>query len=93
MKAKEILRSWMIGNAIVVTSQVYSVEYEFIGGTLNVNQPGIYGDRGAASDQNCPGSRTLHKMCINPLNGNILVFGGFGFATTDVVGRKLKSTI
>lgn len=57
----------------------YSVKFQFIGGSRQLDTLGVYGEKGVKSSKNYPGGRFDHAMCLNPLNGNILVFGGLGY--------------
>ena len=58
------------------SAQQYSAQFQFVGGTRSINHPGVYGEKGARSSQNFPGGRFMHSMCVNSINGKLLVWGG-----------------
>lgn len=56
----------------------YVIDIQYLSGERGPFQPGVDEAKGEYAIQNRPGGRENHSMCINPLNGNILVFGGYG---------------
>lgn len=60
----------------LVSSQQYSVQFQLVGGTRFVNHPGTYGEKGETYVPNKPAGRFSHSMCVNPINGKLLIWGG-----------------
>ena len=59
--------------------------WTWISGDNTVNQHGIYGDKGVAAGTNKPGSRHYSISWVDG-NGNLWLFGGYGYGETGVVG-------
>jgi N-acetylneuraminic acid mutarotase len=53
--------------------------WTWMGGSKNVNQPGIYGSQLVAGSSNLPGGR-LNSICWLDNNNNFWLFGGWGYA-------------
>lgn len=65
-------------------------EWAWMGGSSTTagtssGQPGIYGTLGLPAASNAPGARTSHVSWTDK-QGNLWVFGGWGYATTSVTG-------
>jgi N-acetylneuraminic acid mutarotase len=56
------------------------------GGLDSVNASGVYGTQGAASASNFPGARQTASSWIDSF-GNLWLFGGVGYDSTDSVGN------
>ena len=60
-------------------------EWAWMGGSTTANQPGVYGAMGTVSSQNIPGSREGAAGWTDK-NGNLWLFGGYGFDSAGVWG-------
>ena len=60
-------------------------QWTWVGGSNLANQQGTYGTQGTASPSNIPGAR-YDAITWTDANGNIWLFGGFGFDSTGTTG-------
>jgi len=60
-------------------------EWTWVSGSNTVNATGIYGVQGIADIANAPGARIGGVSFKDPA-GNLWLFGGFGYAETEVPG-------
>lgn len=60
-------------------------KWTWISGSNITNQTGIYGSKGAPTAANTPGSRH-DAVSWTDRNGNLWLFGGYGYDTNDIVG-------
>ena len=58
--------------------------WTWLRGSKTTEQKGIYGTQRVASVNNQPGARFGHSMVMHPFGQLIFVFGGYGYATTDI---------
>ncbi len=57
----------------------------WMGGSSQVNQPGLYGTQGTPSANNTPGARVYSVSATDP-SGNFWLFGGYGYASSGSQG-------
>ncbi len=62
-----------------------SGEWTWIGGSSTGDAAGIYGTQGQASATNMPGARTLGSTVWTDANGNVWLFGGYGYDTNGTL--------
>jgi N-acetylneuraminic acid mutarotase len=60
-------------------------EWTWISGSNSYNAIGVYGTKGVASASNTPGARNS-AFKWKDLNGNLWLFGGYGYGTTATIG-------
>ena len=60
------------------SAQQYSAQFRLVGGTRFENHQGTFGEKGVPNVHFIPGGRSFHSMCVNPMNGKLLVWGGAG---------------
>ena len=60
-------------------------QWTWLSGSKLVNQYGVYGARGSLAPANIPGARGLTSGWLDA-NGNLWLFGGYGFATSGSEG-------
>ena len=60
--------------------------WTWMGGGSSVDEPAVYGTRGAASALNIPGARN-GSVAWTDGGGNVWLFGGFGFTTANDYGN------
>ncbi len=63
-----------------------SGEWTWISGSDTANATGVYGTKGVAGASNVPGARFDAVSWVGA-GGNLWLFGGFGFDSTDTFGR------
>lgn len=56
--------------------------WTWVSGDKFIDKPGVYGTKGVASPSNTPGSRYVASTWADG-NGNLWLYGGYGFANTD----------
>ena len=54
-------------------------QWTWLGGSSSTNQKGVYGIKGQPSSANWPGARDSHTMVLNPIDGRMYMFGGYGY--------------
>ena len=60
--------------------------WTWVSGSDTINQPGVYGTKGVADSENCPGSR-YEGLCWIDSSGNIWIFGGYGYDSAGTLGN------
>jgi hypothetical protein len=63
--------------------------WTLISGSVNRDQPGIYGTRGVASASNLPGSRNKQTLLVDPIRNQLILFAGFGLGTGATAGSPI----
>lgn len=59
--------------------------WTWIGGRSNQNAKGIYGNKSVSSVLNYPGARSQHSLAIDDRNGDLYVFGGYGYDSAGML--------
>jgi N-acetylneuraminic acid mutarotase len=63
-----------------------SNEWTWVSGSGNATAKGIYGTQGVAAATNVPGAREARPSTWTDANGNLWLFGGYGFDSAGTAG-------
>jgi len=60
--------------------------WTWMAGSNTVNQPGFYGEKGIARNDNSPGARISAVGWFDSLREELWLFGGWGYDNTSATG-------
>jgi len=87
----QLARSWgmLLLACLCLSAHAQTGEWAWMNGSNTVGsnggQPGVYGNPGQAAPGNVPGGREL-AMSWSDSNGNLWLFGGWGYDANDALG-------